>query len=209
MQPSLSELLPEEKRRLHDLDQQFNDAEKSSSYSQINDVSLGLGEMSKRFDQLEKLVHAEPKERREDCKRRISHLRNSHVHIKFSLDSWVRRNNQYNFAIQKRSLFGNADLEGGTISDAEVAENSSLGHSSRMMNDYLSQGQETLGNLLSQRERIKSVQRKVLDILNYLGLSNTIIKVVERRDTVDKWIVYSGMVLITFTIFFVFWYFRR
>lgn len=209
MQPSLSELLPEEKRRLHDLDQQFNDAEKSSSYSQINDVSLGLGEMSKRFDQLEKLVHAEPKERREDCKRRISHLRNSHEHIKFSLDSWVRRNNQYNFAIQKRSLFGNADLEGGTISDAEVAENSSLGHSSRMMNDYLSQGQETLGNLLSQRERIKSVQRKVLDILNYLGLSNTIIKVVERRDTVDKWIVYSGMVLITFTIFFVFWYFRR
>lgn len=209
MQTSLSELLPEEKRRLHDLEQKFNEVEKSSSYSQINDVSLGLCEMSKRFDQLDKLVHGEPKERREDCKRRISHLRNSHEHIKFSLDSWVRRNSQCNFAIQKKILFGNADLEGGIVSDVEVAENSSLGHSSRMMDDYLAQGKETLGNLLSQRERIKSVQRKVLDILNYLGLSNTIIRVVERRDTVDRWIVYIGMLLITFLVFFLFWNFRH
>ena len=95
------------------------------------------------------------------------------------------------------------------MSDAEIAENSSLNNSSRMMNDYLAVGKETLGNLLSQRERIKSVQRKVLDILNYLGLSNTIIKVVERRDSVDKWIVYAGMILITALLFVVYFYFRR
>ena len=209
MLPTLSELLPEEKRRLHDLEQQFHEFGKGSSFSRVNDVSMGLSEMVMRFDYLDKLVLAEPKERREDCRRRISHLRNSHEHIKSSLDSWVKRNSQYNFEAQKRDLFGGADLEGGGISDAEIAENSSLGHSSRMMNDYLAQGQETLGNLLSQRDRIKSVQRKVLDIMNYLGLSNTIMKGVERRDSVDKWIVYVGMLLIMILVFFVYWYLRR
>jgi golgi SNAP receptor complex member 2 len=201
MLPALSELLPEEKRRLHELELQFNEVEKGSSYSHINDVSLGLSEMCMRFDQLDKLVLSEPKDRREDCKRRITHLRNSHQHIKVSLDSWIRRNSSYNFDAQKKDLFGGADLEGGTMRDAV--------NSTRMMNDYIASGKETLGNLLSQRERLKSVQRKVFDILNYLGLSNTIIKNVERRDFVDKWLVFVGMLFILLLIGVIYFYFRK
>lgn len=209
MLPALSELLPEEKRRLHELELQFNEVEKGSSYNHINDVLLGLNEMCMRFDQLDKLVLSEPKDRREDCKRRITHLRNSHQHIKVSLDSWIRRNSQYNFDAQKKDLFGGADIEGGTMRDAVIAENKSLDHSTRMMNDYIASGQETLGNLLSQRERLKNVQRKVFDILNYLGLSNTIIKNVERRDFVDKWLVYVGMLVILLLIGVIYFYFRK
>jgi golgi SNAP receptor complex member 2 len=209
MLPALSELLPEEKRRLHELELQFNEVEKGSSYSHINDVSLGLSEMCMRFDQLDKLVLSEPKDRREDCKRRITHLRNSHQHIKVSLDSWIRRNSSYNFDAQKKDLFGGADLEGGTMRDAVIAESKSLDNSTRMMNDYIASGKETLGNLLSQRERLKSVQRKVFDILNYLGLSNTIIKNVERRDFVDKWLVFVGMLFILLLIGVIYFYFRK
>jgi golgi SNAP receptor complex member 2 len=209
MLPALSELLPEEKRRLHELELQFNEVEKGSSYSHINDVSLGLSEMCMRFDQLDKLVLSEPKDRREDCKRRITHLRNSHQHIKVSLDSWIRRNSSYNFDAQKKDLFEGADLEGGTMRDAVIAESKSLDNSTRMMNDYIASGKETLGNLLSQRERLKSVQRKVFDILNYLGLSNTIIKNVERRDFVDKWLVFVGMLFILLLIGVIYFYFRK
>jgi golgi SNAP receptor complex member 2 len=209
MLPALSELLPEEKRRLHELELRFNEVEKGSSYSHINDVSLGLSEMCMRFDQLDKLVLSEPKDRREDCKRRITHLRNSHQHIKVSLDSWIRRNSSYNFDAQKKVLFGGADLEGGTMRDAVIAESKSLDNSTRMMNDYIASGKETLGNLLAQRERLKSVQRKVFDILNYLGLSNTIIKNVERRDFVDKWLVFVGMIFILLLIGVIYFYFRK
>jgi Golgi SNAP receptor complex protein 2 len=205
---SLSEILPEEKRRLHELDLQFNEVEKGSTQIHINDVALGLTEMSNRFDQLDKLVQAESKERREDCKRRISHLRNSHQHLKISVENFIRRSRLYDFNTQRNDLFGNADLEGGTMSDAEVAENTSLNNSSRIMNDYLATGKETLDNLLSQRERLKSVKRKLFDILNYLGLSNTIIRVVEKRDYVDKFIVYGGMIVITLLLILVYCYFR-
>jgi Golgi SNAP receptor complex protein 2 len=206
---SLSEILPEEKRRLHELDLQFNEVEKGSTQIHINDVALGLTEMSNRFDQLDRLVQAESKERREDCKRRISHLRNSHQHIKISVENFIRRSRLYDFNTQKKNLFGNADLEGGgTMSDAEVAENTSLNNSSRIMNDYLATGKETLDNLLSQRERLKSVKRKLFDILNYLGLSNTIIRVVEKRDYVDKLIVYGGMIVIILILILVYCYLR-
>jgi Golgi SNAP receptor complex protein 2 len=205
---ALSEILPEEKRRLHELDLQFNEVEKGSTQIHINDVALGLTEMSNRFDQLDKLVQAESKERREDCKRRISHLRNSHQHIKISVENFNRRSRLYDFNTQRKDLFGNADLEGGTMNDAEVAENTSLNNSSRIMNDYLATGKETLDNLLSQRERLKSVKRKLFDILNYLGLSNTIIRVVEKRDYVDKLIVYGGMIVITLLLILVYCYLR-
>lgn len=206
---SLSEILPEEKRRLHELDLQFNEVENGSTQIHINDVALGLTEMSNRFDQLDRLVQAESKERREDCKRRISHLRNSHQHIKISVENFIRRSRLYDFNTQKKDLFGNADLEGGgTMSDAEVAENTSLNNSSRIMNDYLATGKETLDSLLSQRERLKSVKRKLFDILNYLGLSNTIIRVVEKRDYVDKLIVYGGMIVIILILILVYCYLR-
>jgi golgi SNAP receptor complex member 2 len=209
MLPALSEILPEEKRRLHELELQFNEVERGSSYNHIDDVSLGLSEMCMRFDQLDKLVQSEPKDRREDCKRRIMHLRNSHQHIKVSLDSWIRRNRQYNFDSQKKDLFGGADLEGGTMRVSAVAEGTSLGHSSNMMNDYIASGQETLSNLLSQRERLKNVHRKVFDILNYLGLSTAIMKNVERRDSVDRLIVFGGMFFIIALIVFVYMYLRK
>ena len=206
---SVSELLPEEKRRLHEIELQLGEVERNSGTVRASDVTLGLNEMSMRLDELEKLVQNEPIKRREDFRRRILHLRSTYQHIKSALDNWVKRNNQYDFSAQKRALFGSADIEGGKISEAEIAENASLQSSARMMNDYIAIGQETLGNLLSQKERIKGVQRRVFDILNYLGLSNSIMRVVERRDIVDKWIVYIGMMLVTFLLFFAYYYMRR
>jgi Golgi SNAP receptor complex protein 2 len=75
-----------------------------------------------------------------------------------------------------------------------------------MINNYLAIGQETLSSLMSQRDRLKGVQKKTLDMLNYLGISNSLMRSVERRDNVDKWIVYIGMILILLLVFYLlFW----
>ncbi|EHA8590899.1 Membrin [Cocos nucifera] len=39
-------------------------------------------------------------------------------------------------------------------------------------------------------------QRKALDILNTVGLSNSVLKLIERRHRVDKWIAYAGPIAI-------------
>ena len=53
-----------------------------------------------------------------------------------------------------------------------------------------------MGELRRQKERLKGVQTKVLDILNMLGLSNYLMKSVERRDFADKIIVLGGIFLV-------------
>ncbi|KAI0501273.1 hypothetical protein KFK09_016217 [Dendrobium nobile] len=47
-------------------------------------------------------------------------------------------------------------------------------------------------------------QRKALDVLNTVGLSNSVLKLIERRHHVDKWIAYAGMV-ITVVVMYMFW----
>lgn len=204
----ITELLPEEKRRLHELELQLIELEKGNPNVQSSDVYIGLNEMNARLLQLETLAAQESRARREDCRRRVQHLRNSHQHIKNSLDIFSKRRSRSHEAMRKE-LFGDADLEGGSGNLAvEIAEHESLSRSGNMVNEYLSIGQQTLHDLMEQKDRLKSVQRKVFDILNYLGISNSIMRAVEQRDSVDRWIVVGGIAIVSLLIFCI-WYYRR
>ncbi|MCI21826.1 golgi SNAP receptor complex member, partial [Trifolium medium] len=51
-----------------------------------------------------------------------------------------------------------------------------------------------------------SAQRKALDVLNTVGISNRVLRLIERRNRVDQWIKYAGMILtIIFLFAFVLW----
>lgn len=206
----LSELLPEEKRKLHELEQQLIELERGNATIHASDISIGLNEMSARLDELDKLVLKEPKARRDDCRRRVQHLRTTYAHIRDSLQNLVRRKDRSRYDANRRDLFAesNRNIEAGDI-EAELAENSSLQRSGRMLNEYIAVGQETMSNLMSQKERLKGIQRKAFDILNSLGIANTLMRAVERRDSVDQWIVYGGMVFIVVLIVLVYMYLAR
>ena len=202
----LSELLPEDKRRLHELELQLVEIEKGNPHIHISDVQLGLTEMNSRLDELEKIATRESKSHRDDYMRRVLHLRTSYNHIKTSLDTFLKRKNISPYDASRRELFG--DIEGGgAVSDADVAEHGSLSQSERMIREYIAVGQSTLGELISQRDRLKGVQRKVLDIMNYLGLSSSIMKAVEGREATDRIIVFAGMAIIVILLLLI-WYFR-
>ena len=121
----------------------------------------------------------------------------------------MRRREQLKYEQDRRDLFGNSMDGGGRVNvDLELAEGESLDRSSSMVQDYISAGQETLQELLSQKDRLKGVHRRVLDIMGYLGVSASIMKAVERRDAIDKWIVYCGIFLVSVFTFLLWWYFR-
>ncbi|KAM3395182.1 hypothetical protein P3S68_004187 [Capsicum galapagoense] len=46
-------------------------------------------------------------------------------------------------------------------------------------------------------------QRKALDVLNTLGLSNSVMTLIEKRNRVDRWIKYAGMVLMIVILIFI------
>ena len=201
----LSELLPEDKRRLHELEIQLVELERGNPHIQVSDLYLGLNEMSSRLEELERLAARESKGHRDDFKRRVTHLRSSYEHVKNSLDAHVRKRQGSSFDASRQELFWGSDIEGGRVTDQEVAENTSLSQSERMVKDYIAIGQNTLEELVSQKDRLKVVQRKVFDIVNYLGLSNSLMRLVERRDYTDSWMVFGGMFIVSLLLFMI-WY---
>ena len=68
--------------------------------------------------------------------------------------------------------------------------------SGNVVDDMIKQGAAILQAYSQQRQHLKSAERKVLDVLNTMGLSNSLLRVVERRQLVDKVIVFGGMALV-------------
>ncbi len=83
-------------------------------------------------------------------------------------------------------------------------EADSLANSHGMMNDLLGSGQASLNNLVSQRSRMRWVNRKMLDIGNKIGLSNSTMRMIERRDATDAYLVFGGMIVTLLVIYFLY-----
>ena len=85
---------------------------------------------------------------------------------------------------------------------AEEAD--SLASSSNMVNDLLSSGQASLSSLVGQRQRMRWVNRKMLDIGNKIGLSTSTMRMIERRDVTDAYLVFGGMIVTLLVIYFLY-----
>ena len=56
---------------------------------------------------------------------------------------------------------------------------------------------------------MQSAQRKMLDVLNSVGLSDRLLRLIDRRQRMDKWIVYGGMLSVVFLLGGLLWWLRR
>jgi Golgi SNAP receptor complex protein 2 len=71
-----------------------------------------------------------------------------------------------------------------------------------MVGDYIASGQSALSSLAEQRHRLKGVHRRVLDIAGLMGVSGSIMRMSERRDRVDRALVFIGMFLTTGLLYY-------
>lgn len=209
MSAILSEILPEEKRKLVEIEQQLVEIQGGKATHNIGRVLDSLKQFSNSLNSIDKLVEKEPKAKKDDYRRRVQHLRSTFSHLKSLADNLATRIGGEE--LKKNLLFGPPRPDSGHDSDIalELAENGSLSRSSQYVNEYLNIGKETLSELISQRERLKGIQRKALDMMNYLGISGNLLKSVEMRDNVDKWIVYTGMAIILLVLYIIWKYVRK
>jgi len=70
-------------------------------------------------------------------------------------------------------------------------------------------GSTTLESLRDQRATLKGTQRRILDVANTLGLSNTTMRLIENRVKQDKFILFGGMALVLTIILVVYIYVIR
>ena len=107
---------------------------------------------------------------------------------------------------QREQLFGSAS-ESVAI-DAFISEKKSLGSSLGMLDELQQAGEGIITSLRQQRGLLKGVHRKALDMTSTLGMSNTLMRMIERRTTGDKILVFGGLGILFLLLGLVIWVFR-
>ncbi|XVF06654.1 hypothetical protein REPUB_Repub06bG0068800 [Reevesia pubescens] len=152
------------------------------------------------------------KSQRDLWKRKVEQVAEEADSLKDSLDKYSMRNQRRMLEVKERAeLLGRANGESAhvlRIFDEEAQAMQSVRNSSRMLQESFATGTAILSKYAEQRDRLKRAQRKALDVLNTVGLSNSVLRLIERRNRVDTWIKYVGMFLTVIILYF-FWKWTR
>ncbi|KAL9379373.1 hypothetical protein Peur_027855 [Populus x canadensis] len=156
------------------------------------------------MDRLWRSVQAKPQ--RDLWRRKVELVAEEAGSLKESLDRYFARNQRRMKEAQERAeLLGRANGDSAhvlRIFDEEAQAMQSVHNSKRMLADSISTGAAILSKYSEQRERLKRAQRKALDVLNTVGLSNAVLRLIERRNRFDRWIKYFGMLTTLVILYF-------
>ena len=100
--------------------------------------------------------------------------------------------------------FTTNDQDTSIVIDASVQQNIGLTNAHRDMDNLIGHSSSILTNLRDQRMTLKGVHRKILDISNSLGLTNTVMRLIEKRSFQDK-IVFCVGVVVTCVVMYLVW----
>mmetsp|Transcript_18248 Transcript_18248/g.25710 ORF Transcript_18248/g.25710 Transcript_18248/m.25710 type:complete len:166 (-) Transcript_18248:99-596(-) len=87
-------------------------------------------------------------------------------------------------------------------------ESKSLAQSRNMVGDLIDSGQASLTSLVEQRGRLRGVKGILMNVSDKLGLTNSTMRIIERRDVTDAYLVFVGMVVTCIVIYFCYFHFE-
>ncbi|KAM9474389.1 Golgi SNAP receptor complex member 2 [Salvelinus alpinus] len=165
-----------------------------------NDLQVRIDQIFSHLERLEILASKEPPNRRQNAKLRVDQLKYDVQHLQTALRNFQHR--RYSRETQDREreelmsrTFTTNDADTSIPIDETLQLNSNLNNAHRGMDDLLGSGSSILTGLRDQRGTLKGTHKKMLDVANMLGLSNTVMRLIEKRATQDKLIMIGGMLL--------------
>lgn len=75
------------------------------------------------------------------------------------------------------------------------------------MDELLDTGSNVLTQLRTQREAFRSFDDRLRSIASNLGMSSTVMRLIERRSYTDRLILFGGMILFTLFMILVYFYY--
>lgn len=171
-------------------------------------LSMQMQGLQQAFSQVSEAAQRIPEKNKSIWERRVKNLEDDvnsiQISIEKQLGAFYRAQKEQD---DRQKLFGDRsnkkDDDDGQ--KALIKEQRALQSSSAMLDNALEQGQNILGNLVNQNKTLKGAKRKLLDAANVMGVSASLVSVIDRRHTTDKWIVY-GCMLLTLFVLFSLWY---
>lgn len=174
-----------------------------------NEIHSRIDEILSNCERLDILVNKEPPTRRANAKLRVDQLKYDCQHLQASVRNvqnrrFLREQEEREREALLSHHFEPNDSSTSVMIDAALQHNQRLTDAHHGMDDLLSSGTSILSSLREQRMTLKGAHKKILDIANTLGLSNTVMRLIEKRASQDKIILFGGMI-VTCVIMFLAW----
>jgi Golgi SNAP receptor complex protein 2 len=187
-----------------------------SSTSLSRDMHNKLRDLQKVTQQIESgwriLVVQENGAKRDIWKRKVEQVVEDCDQFRISLERFKSRESRRNAEEQQREELMQrvtSDDEFRLLVnqyDAEAGARISLQRSGGMIDELLAHGSSVLGAIGDQKERLKGAQHKMLDLLNTIGVSASLLRVADRRQRQDAMLVYGGMLVTCVTLLVLWWW---
>jgi Golgi SNAP receptor complex protein 2 len=171
--------------------QELNPAKQEKAFERIRNFRTELAEFRTQFDGL--------KTERDDA------LQASNRAELLGRRPFVTSTPENPYASASGYGMGGGHARSGSMTATNDAPISREGHIAREQNfiastnavldEYIARGQAVLGDLGTQRETLKSTQKRLYSVANTLGLSGDTIRMIERRAKQDKWIFWAGVIV--------------
>ncbi|KAJ8414439.1 hypothetical protein AAFF_G00053090 [Aldrovandia affinis] len=173
-----------------------------------NELQARIEQIFSCLERLEILASKELPNRRQNAKLRVDQLKYDVQHLQTALRNFQHR--RYTREAQEREreelmarTFTTNDADTSIPIDETLQFNSNLHGAHRGIDDLLGSGSSILDGLRDQRNSLKGTHKKMLDVANMLGLSNTVMRLIEKRAFQDKFIMMSGMLVTCVVMFLV------
>ena len=194
---SVAELLPRANRLKYELEVQLRAVEQGNG--DAGDCGMGLRELFTQINTLRQLLNAERPERRNLWKVKIDELGHE---AQFLSNDLRRVTNFHQHQRERDSLFRRrAGAAPSSAHDDLLEAEDSYARSGNQVDELMETGRASLDSLRAQRERLKNTHRNALDMINKLGLSDTVMKLINSRNRQDRKIVIGGFVCL-FVLFY-------
>ncbi|KAJ8669344.1 hypothetical protein QAD02_000603 [Eretmocerus hayati] len=177
-----------------------------------NEIETKIESINSNCDRLDILCSKGPITQRQNAKMRVDQLKYDSRHLSAALNSWrqmiqrKQREDSEREELLSRKFTTNDHVD--IMIDHSVQYNASLNNATRGVDDMIQHGSGILENLRSQRYTIKGAHKRLVDIGNTLGLSNTTMRLIEQRAKCDGFILVGGMLITCLVIILVIVYFR-
>merc|ERR1711990_21823 len=167
------------------------------------DIAERLNGIHANCDRLAVMAAKESPHRRANAKYKVDQLKYDVKHVVAAINNikakrFGRENEErQREALMTMSFTTNDEARSHTSIelDAHLEHNQRMTDTNRQLDDMLGHGSSILSSLRDQHGTLKSARKKVLDVINTLGLTNTVMRLIEKRGSRDKVIFCVGCVI--------------
>lgn len=180
------------------------------------DIADQLNAIHANCDRLGILAGKETPHRRANAKYKVDQLKYDVKHVVAAINNikskrFARENEErQRDALMSMSFTTNDQARSHTSIelDAHLEHNQRMGDTHRQLDDLLGHGSSILSSLRDQHGTLKSARKKVLDVMNTLGLTNTVMRLIEKRGSQDKILFWVGVGITLLIMYLTVWYVR-